>query len=53
MKNFKNILALVVLSIAFYSCDAEVTMDNPQAETIAEDGPGDQGNDIDERDEED
>ena len=53
MQNLKNILALLVLSLALYSCDAEVTMDNPQAEaieTLAEDGPGDQDNDVDDRD---
>jgi len=34
MKNFRNIFALLVLTIALYSCDSTVTIDDPKTETI-------------------
>jgi len=36
MKNLKNIFALLVLTVAFYSCDSTVTIDDPKSETIEE-----------------
>ncbi|MDY7394350.1 hypothetical protein UMM65_03795 [Aureibaculum sp. 2210JD6-5] len=30
MKNLKNIFALLLLSVAFYSCDADATLDEVQ-----------------------
>lgn len=55
MKNLKNIFALLLLSVAFYSCDADATLDEvEQAEhtefdvTISAD-TGDQGNEVEER----
>jgi len=53
MKNYKNILAILVLSIALYSVNASATTNNSETatfETLAEDGPGDQGNDVEQRD---
>ena len=34
MKNLRNIFALLVLTVAIYSCDSTVTIDDPKAETI-------------------
>ncbi|MET2985504.1 hypothetical protein [Aureibaculum conchae] len=56
MKNLKNIFALLLLSVAFYSCDADATLDEAaQAEQTEFDvktsaDTGDQGNEVDERD---
>jgi len=54
MKNLKNILAILVLSVALYSCDADVSMDDPQAatENISAD-TGDQGQTTDVRGDDD
>ncbi len=54
MKNLKNILAILVLSVALYSCDADVSMDDPQAatENISAD-TGDQMNEVEERGDDD
>ena len=53
MKNLKNILALAVLSLAFYSVNAAATTSNTSEiatiNTFAEDGPGDQGNEVADR----
>ncbi len=56
MKNLKNILALFVLTLAFYPANANATTSNSQTATIttmAEDGPGNQGNEVSQRDDED
>jgi len=56
MKNYKNILAILVLSIALYSVNASATTNNSETaafETLAEDGPGDQGNEVEERGDDD
>jgi len=57
MKNLKNILALAVLSLAFYSVNAAATTSNTSEiatiNTFAEDGPGNQSNDVLERGDED
>ncbi len=48
MKNLRNIIALLILSVAFYSCDADATLDEAnQAEfdTNISLDTGDQGND--------
>jgi len=52
MKNLRNIFALLVLTVALYSCDSTVSIDNPETETIEEVTPktGDQGNEGDVRD---
>lgn len=34
MKNLRNIFALFVLTVAFYSCTSDVTVTDPQSETI-------------------
>ena len=34
MKTLRNIFALFVLTTAMYSCDSEVTLDDPQSEKI-------------------
>ena len=34
MKTLRNIFALFVLTSAMYSCDSEVTLDDPQSEKI-------------------
>lgn len=36
MKNLRNLLALLILTVAFYSCDSTVSIDNPETETIEE-----------------
>lgn len=36
MKKLRNILALLVLTVAFYSCDSNVTIDDPETETIVD-----------------
>ena len=55
MKTFKNIFALLVLSIALYPCDADATLDEveqaEQTEIIAD--TGNQGNEEDVREDED
>ncbi|WP_162497536.1 hypothetical protein [Aureibaculum marinum] len=55
MKHFKTIFALLILSVAFYSCDADATLDEAnQAEfdsNISMD-TGDQGNKVEQRTEE-
>ena len=55
MKNVKNIFALLavfVLTVGLYSCDSDVSIDDPQTETIENISAdtGDQGNDSQERD---
>jgi hypothetical protein len=52
MKNLKKIFVLLVLTVAFYSCDAAVTIDDPKTETIEDVSAktGDENNETDERD---
>ena len=52
MKNLKKLFVLLVLTVAFYSCDATVTIDDPKTETIEDISAktGDEGNNDDERD---
>ena len=59
MKTLRNTVVLLILSVAFYSCDADATLDEVQQadqtefnENISAD-TGDQGNEPDEREEED
>ena len=59
MKTLRNTVVLLILSVAFYSCDADATLDEVQQadqtefnEKISAD-TGDQGNEPDEREEED
>ncbi|WP_117885132.1 hypothetical protein [Aureibaculum luteum] len=66
MKTFKNILAILIVSVAFYSCDADATLDDVEQAELTEFNhdlsvdaddealdTGDQGNEHDEREEED
>ena len=66
MKTFKNLLAILILSVAFYSCDADATLDDVEQAELTEFNhdlsvdtddealdTGDQGNEQDEREEED
>jgi len=51
LKNLRNVFVLILFAIALYSCDSEVTIDDPKSDTI-EDVPsktGDQGNEQVER----
>ena len=55
MKNLKNtfaLLAVFVLTVGLYSCDSDVSIDDPQTETIENISAdtGDQGNDSSQRD---
>jgi len=52
MKNLKKLFVLLVLTMALYSCDATVTIDDPKTETIEDISAktGSQGNDDDDRD---
>ena len=55
MKNLKNtfaLLAVFVLTVGIYSCDSDVTLDDPQTQTIEDISAdtGDQGNDSAQRD---
>jgi len=55
MKNLRNIFALFILfvaSVSMYSCDAEVTIDDPQSEKIDDSlsKTGNEGNQVDGRD---
>jgi len=55
MKNLKNtfaLLAVFVLTVGLYSCDSDVTLDDPQTQTIENISAdtGDQGNESAERD---
>ena len=55
MKNLRNIFAvfiLLVASVSMYSCDADVTIDDPQSEKIDDslNKTGVEGNDDDDRD---
>ncbi len=51
MKNLRNICAVLILSLAFYSCDSDVTIDDPKNETIEDVDmkTGDEGNEPDDR----
>ena len=59
MKTFKNIFAILILSVAFYSCDSDATLDEVEQAELTEFNQnlyaetGDQGNEQDEREEED
>ncbi len=52
MKNLKKLFVLLVVTVALYSCDADITIDDPKAETIEDVSAktGNQGNDDDDRD---
>ncbi len=52
MKNLKNIFVLLILTVAIYSCDSTVTIDDPKSETIEDISAktGDEGNEVDDRD---
>lgn len=55
MKNVKNIFALLavfVFTVGLYSCDSDVSIDDPKTETIENISAdtGDQGNDTSQRD---
>ena len=55
MKNLRNIFALVILlvaSVSMYSCDSEVTIDDPQSEKIDDslNKTGEESNEVDDRD---
>ncbi|QCX37941.1 hypothetical protein FF125_05650 [Aureibaculum algae] len=58
MKTFKNLFAILILSVAFYSCDADATLDDVEQAELTEFNhdlsvdTGDQGNEHDEREEE-
>lgn len=52
MKNLRNIFALFILATALFSCDADVSIDDPKGdnlETISADNDGN-GNSTEERD---
>ena len=66
MKTLKNIFAILIVSVAFYSCDADATLDEVEQAELTEFNhslsvdtdaealdTGDQGNEPDEREEED
>ncbi len=52
MKNLRNIFALLVLTVAVYSCDSTVTIDDPKSETIEDvsSKTGEEDNEGEERD---
>ena len=52
MKNLRNIFALLILTVALYSCDSTVSIDNPENETTEEINTktGSEGNEGDVRD---
>jgi predicted component of type VI protein secretion system len=52
MKNLRNIFALLILTVAFYSCDSTVSIDDPDTETTVQvtTKTGEEGNDGDIRD---
>ncbi len=52
MKNLRNIFALLVLTVAIYSCDSTVTIDDPKTETIEDvsSKTGEEENQDDDRD---
>ncbi len=52
MKNLKKLFVLLVLTMALYSCDATVTIDDPKTETIEDISAktGEEDNGDDERD---
>ncbi len=47
MKNLRNLFALLIVTVALYSCDSNVTVDDPKSETIEEvsSKTGNEGND--------
>lgn len=54
MKNLKNtfaLFAILVLTVGLYSCDSDVSIDDPQTQTIEDISAdtGDQGNESSER----
>ena len=51
MKNLRNLFALLVFTVAIYSCDSTVTIDDPKSETTDEitTKTGDEGNETEER----
>jgi len=52
MKNLKKLFVLSALTVALYSCDATVSIDDPKTETIEDISAktGNEGNDDDDRD---
>ncbi len=52
MKNLKKLFVLLILTVALYSCDADITIDDPKTETIEDVSAktGEENNDDDERD---
>jgi len=52
MKNLKKLFVLLVLTVALYSCDAAITIDDPKTETIEDISAktGNEDNDDDDRD---
>lgn len=53
MKNLRNLFILLILSIAFYSCDADATLDEVEQiefDTNSALDTGDQGNEVVQRD---
>ena len=51
MKNLRNLFALLVFTVVFYSCDSTVTIDDPNSETveIIDTKTGDEGNETERR----
>lgn len=51
MKNLKSFFVLIVLTVALYSCDSTVSIDDPKTETIEEIDmkTGEEGNEEDDR----
>ena len=51
MKNLRNVFVLILFAVALYSCDSEVTIDDPKSDTIEDvsSKTGNEGNDQIER----
>ena len=52
MKNLRTIFVLALFSIALFSCDSDVSVEEPKSETLEEVSTktGNQGNEVDDRD---
>ena len=51
MKNLRNLFALLIFTVVFYSCDSTVTIDDPNSETVEviDTKTGDEGNETEGR----
>ena len=51
MKNLRSIFVLALFSLALFSCDSDVSIEDPKSETeVVDTKTGNEGNEVDDRD---